>query len=197
MELRYYLYVILDIFSRYVVGWMVATQESSRLAKVLIAQSCSKQVIEPGDLTLHADRGSSMSSRALALLLADLESPSLTLGLMSVTTIPSRNPNSRPSSTVQNSRLVLAPFSKPETSVGISSIGITATIAIQVSACTLPRMFTTALPSPHVATVPTYWRPPMHSSRRDFPTANPFRLPFPRRSGSTLPKRRALEMTLQ
>ena len=63
----YYLYVILDIFSRYVVGWMVATQESSRLAKVLIAQSCSKQVIEPGDLTLHADRGSSMSSRALAL----------------------------------------------------------------------------------------------------------------------------------
>ena len=68
----YYLYVILDIFSRYVVGWMVATQESSRLAKVLIAQSCSKQVIEPGDLTLHADRGSSMSSRALALLLADL-----------------------------------------------------------------------------------------------------------------------------
>ena len=65
----FYLYVILDIFSRYVVGWMVATQESSRLAKVLIAQSCSKQVIEPGDLTLHADRGSSMSSRALALLL--------------------------------------------------------------------------------------------------------------------------------
>jgi putative transposase len=68
----YYLYVILDIFSRYVVGWMVATQESSRLAEVLIAQSCSKQAIEPGDLTLHADRGSSMSSKALALLLADL-----------------------------------------------------------------------------------------------------------------------------
>ena len=68
----YYLYVILDIFSRYVVGWMVATQESSRLAKVLIAQSCCKQEIVAGDLTLHADRGSSMSSKALALLLADL-----------------------------------------------------------------------------------------------------------------------------
>ena len=68
----YYLYVILDIFSRYVVGWMVATQESSRLAKVLIAQSCSKQEIVGGGLTLHADRGSSMSSKALALLLADL-----------------------------------------------------------------------------------------------------------------------------
>jgi putative transposase len=68
----YYLYVVLDIFSRYVVGWMVATQESSRLAKVLISQSCSKQEIEPGDLTLHADRGSSMGSKALAMLLADL-----------------------------------------------------------------------------------------------------------------------------
>ena len=68
----FYLYVILDIFSRYVVGWMVATQESSRLAKVLIAQSYSKQEIVAGGLTLHADRGSSMSSKALALLLADL-----------------------------------------------------------------------------------------------------------------------------
>ncbi len=68
----FYLYVILDIFSRYVVGWMVATQENSRLAKVLVRQSCSQQQIEPGDLTLHADRGSSMRSKALALLLADL-----------------------------------------------------------------------------------------------------------------------------
>ena len=68
----YYLYVVLDIFSRYVVGWMVATQENSRLAKALIAQSYSKQAIVSGDLTLHADRGSSMSSKALALLLADL-----------------------------------------------------------------------------------------------------------------------------
>ena len=108
-----------------------------------------------------------------------------------------RNPNSRPSSTVQNSRLVSAPFSKPETFVGISSIGITATIAIRVSACTLPRMCTTAPPSPHVATEPTYWRPHRHSSRRDFPTANPFRHFFPRRSGSTLQKRRTLEMRLQ
>ena len=81
--------------------------------------------------------------------------------------------------------------------VGISSIGITATIAIRVSDCTLPRMCTTAPPSPHVAIVPTYWRPHRHASRRDFPTANPFRHFFPRRSGSTLPKRRTLEMTLQ
>lgn len=68
----YYLYVILDIFSRYVVGWMVATQESTSLAKRLISDSCEKQTIEPGQLTLHADRGSSMSSKGVAQLLADL-----------------------------------------------------------------------------------------------------------------------------
>ena len=193
----YYLYVILDIFSRYVVGWMVATQESSRLAKVLIAQSYSKQEIVAGGLTLHADRGSSMSSKALALLLADLGVTKSHSRPHVCDDNPTRNPNSRPSSTVPNSRLVSAPFSKPETSVGISSIGITATIAIRVSACTLPRMCTTSPPSPPVAIDPKHWRPPMHSSRRDFPTATPFLLLFPRRSGSTLPKRRTFEMKLQ
>jgi putative transposase len=68
----FHLYVVLDIFSRYVVGWMVATQENSGLAKTLIAHSCSKQQIEPGNLTIHADRGSSMASKPIALLLADL-----------------------------------------------------------------------------------------------------------------------------
>lgn len=68
----YYLYVILDIFSRYVVGWMVADCESSRLAKRLIRESCEKHRIEEDELTLHADRGSSMKSRVVALLLADL-----------------------------------------------------------------------------------------------------------------------------
>lgn len=68
----FHLYVILDIFSRYVVGWMVAYQESSQLAERLIEASCSKQQIEPGQLTLHADRGSSMKSKPVAMLLADL-----------------------------------------------------------------------------------------------------------------------------
>lgn len=68
----YYLYVILDLFSRYVVGWMVAEQESAALAQRLIAESCDKQKIVKGQLTLHADRGSSMKSKAVALLLADL-----------------------------------------------------------------------------------------------------------------------------
>ena len=68
----FYLYVIMDIFSRYVVGWMVAHREQKALAKRLIEQSCMKQQIEPGQLTLHADRGSSMKSNVVAQLLADL-----------------------------------------------------------------------------------------------------------------------------
>jgi putative transposase len=68
----YYLYTILDVFSRYVVGWLIAESESAGLAKQLISETCAKQGIEPDQLTLHADRGSSMTSKTVALLLADL-----------------------------------------------------------------------------------------------------------------------------
>jgi putative transposase len=68
----YYLYVILDVFSRYVTGWMIAYRETAGLARQLIENSCQKQNILPGQLTIHADRGSSMTSKPLALLLADL-----------------------------------------------------------------------------------------------------------------------------
>jgi putative transposase len=68
----FYLYVILDVFSRYVTGWMVAMRESAELAKRLIEESCAKQKIQRGQLTLHADRGTSMSSKPVAFLLADL-----------------------------------------------------------------------------------------------------------------------------
>ena len=68
----YHLYVILDIYSRYVVGWMVATRESAALAEKLIAATCAKQGIGRGQLSIHADRGSSMTSKPVALLLADL-----------------------------------------------------------------------------------------------------------------------------
>ena len=68
----YYLYVLLDVFSRYVPGWMVAKAESAALAQRLIADSVEKQGVAPGRLTVHADRGSSMRSKPVALLLADL-----------------------------------------------------------------------------------------------------------------------------
>jgi putative transposase len=68
----YYLYVILDIRSRYVTGWMLATRESAALAGKLIAATCAKQHISHGQLTIHADRGSSMTSKPVTFLLADL-----------------------------------------------------------------------------------------------------------------------------
>ena len=69
----FHLYVILDIFSRYVVGWMVAQRESAELAEQLIADTVANQHIAPGALTLHADRGTSMRSKPVAALLIDLD----------------------------------------------------------------------------------------------------------------------------
>jgi putative transposase len=66
------LYVIIDVFSRYVVGWMVADRESSELAKRLIFETIRKQEADPSHLTIHADRGSSMKSKCVALMLSDL-----------------------------------------------------------------------------------------------------------------------------
>ena len=68
----YYLYVILDVYSRYVPGWLLADCESEELATQLVRESCMKQHISLGQLTLHADRGSAMTAKPLALLLADL-----------------------------------------------------------------------------------------------------------------------------
>ena len=68
----HYLYVILDVFSRYVVGWMIAYSESSDLACDLIAQTIRRLGVEPGHLTIHADRGASMKSRSVSMLLSDL-----------------------------------------------------------------------------------------------------------------------------
>jgi putative transposase len=69
----FYLYVIIDIFSRYVVGWMLAYREQRFLAQRLIRETCVKEGIEPGQLALHADRGQVMRSKAVSQLLTDLE----------------------------------------------------------------------------------------------------------------------------
>lgn len=68
----FYLYVIIDIFSRYVVGWLLAEHENATLAKRLISETCKKQRIEEGQLTIHGDRGAPMTSKTLAQLMADL-----------------------------------------------------------------------------------------------------------------------------
>ena len=67
----FYLYVILDISSRYVPGWMLARAERADLAERLLADTITKQHVDRGQLTIHADRGSSMTSKPVAFLLAD------------------------------------------------------------------------------------------------------------------------------
>jgi len=68
----YYLYVLLDVFSRFVVGWLVALQESATLAQRLIAETCARQGITQDQLTIHADHGPAMIAKSVAMLLADL-----------------------------------------------------------------------------------------------------------------------------
>src|SRR3989442_14780799 len=68
----FYLYVMLDVFSRYVVGWMVAHRESATLAERFLAETCARQGIGREQLTIHADRGQAMISKSVAFLLADL-----------------------------------------------------------------------------------------------------------------------------
>jgi putative transposase len=69
----YYLYVMLDVFSRYVVGWLIAEREAAALAEELIAESCGKQGVEPGQLTIHADNGGPMQAKSVSQLLIDLD----------------------------------------------------------------------------------------------------------------------------
>jgi putative transposase len=68
----FHLYVLLDIFSRYAVGWMIAPRESAALAEKLISETCERQGIVPGQLSIHADRGPSMTSKTVAHLYVDL-----------------------------------------------------------------------------------------------------------------------------
>ena len=68
----YYLYVLMDIFSRYVVGWLLAERESGTLAKHLIAESCLRQGIAPQQLVIHSDRGAAMRSQTLAQTMVTL-----------------------------------------------------------------------------------------------------------------------------
>jgi putative transposase len=68
----FHLYVIIDIYSRYVPGWLLAKRESAELAERLLAETIRKQNVVADQLTIHADRGTSMASKTVALLLADL-----------------------------------------------------------------------------------------------------------------------------
>lgn len=69
---HYYLYLILDVYSRFVVGWLLAEAESAALAETLISTTCQRQGIQPDQLGLHSDRGPAMQAKTIAQLLIDL-----------------------------------------------------------------------------------------------------------------------------
>jgi transposase InsO family protein len=142
----FYLYVIVDIFRRYVVGWMVARRESAELAERLIEESCRKQGIRPGQLTLHADRGSSMTSKPVACLLSDL-------GITKT--------HSRPAACRGGDGLTMGGVNfqcpqrvkigcslTPAASARPSTLGTTGSIGTAVSVCSRPKSCTTAMPTP-------------------------------------------------
>ncbi|MCC6319008.1 MAG: transposase family protein [Gemmatimonadaceae bacterium] len=142
----YHLYLLLDIFSRYVVGWLVAPRESAALAERLIATSCARQGILPRQLTVHADRGGAITSKPVALLLAD----------RGVTKTHSRPhvSNDNPLSEAQFKTLKyrpafpgrLAPSWTRAPTETCSSLGTTRRIATAASDCTRRTTCTTALP---------------------------------------------------
>ena len=143
----YYLYVLLDIFSRYVVGWMVADRENSALASRLITETCAKHGVEPTVLTLHSDRGSPMTSKCTAQMLADL-------GVIQSLSRPQVS-DDNPFSEAQFKTLKYRPgfpgastTSPPRTATaGASSPGTTTNIATAASPCSPQATSTTARPT--------------------------------------------------
>lgn len=137
----FYLYVILDVFSRYVVGWMIAERESAALAEELISQTCARQGIQRGQLTVHADRGSAMTSKPVALLLADL-------GVTKTHSRPHVS-NDNPYSEAQFKTMKYRPdyptrfgcLQDARAWAATSSLGITANIITLDWHCLLPLMF--------------------------------------------------------
>ena len=130
----FHLYVILDIFSRYVVGWMIALREAAELAEQLIADTVAKHNIAPGTLTLHADRGTSMRSKPVAHCWSIWMSPRRTAGRMSRMTIRTPRRSSKRSSTAPTSPSASAASRMPAPIASGSSTGTTPRIVTAASA---------------------------------------------------------------
>ena len=188
----FYLYVILDIFSRYPVGWMVASRESDVLAERLIAESVRKQHVARGQLTLHVDCGSSMASKTVALLLADL----------GVTKSHSRPhvSNDNPFSEAQFKTLKYRPdvpdrfgcieAARVLCSATTSSVGMPTNIAIPGSACTHRPTSTTAERTRSGKPAATSSTPLTKPPRNGSSASRRYRRSCPRPSGSTNPTAR-------
>ena len=140
----FYLYVILDIYSRYATGWMVAERETAGLAGRLIEESCLKHGVQPRVLTLHSDRGSPMTGKCTAQLLADL-------GVTQSLSRP-RISNDNPYSEAQFKTVKYHPVSpaasaasrRRRTSAASSSRGTTPSTGTAASGCSPPARSTSA-----------------------------------------------------
>jgi len=131
----FYLYTILDIYSRYAVGWMVAHREAAALAERLLADTIRRQGVTGGQLTVHADRGTSMTSKPVAMLLADLGVTKSHSARTSATTTPTARASSTLSSTTRPSPIGSAASRTLERSARPSSAGTTSSIVIAASGC--------------------------------------------------------------
>ena len=126
----FHLYVIIDIYSRYVPGWLLATRETAELAEHLIAETVRKHNVVADQLTIHADRGTSMASKAWRCCWLTWVSPRAIPAHTAPTIIRTQKPSSRPSNTDQSSRTVSAPSKMAARSADGSSGGTTTTTAI-------------------------------------------------------------------
>ena len=182
----FYLYVVLDIFSRYAVGWMVADRENSALAGRLIEETCHKQGVQPQVLTLHSDRGAPMTSKCTAQLLADLgvtrspEPPSgvrrqpLLRGAVQDPEVPPRLPWAASTT---------SPPRSP--SAERSSLGTTPNIAMAGSRCSPRTTSITIEPRACWSSAGGPFKPPGPVIPNASFEGSHNRIPFPKPSGST------------
>jgi len=183
-------YVILDVFSRYVVGWLVGLRETAELAQDFIAETAAKQGIDPGTLTLHADRGSSMTAKPVAFLRADP-------GITQSHARPQVS-NDNPYSESQCKMLKYRPrfpnrFLSIEgrgPSVGRSSAGTTRSIITAASACTRRRPCTMGWRRRGSASAAKPSTPPTRRIPRGSSPSRRPRQSSPPRPGSTSQRRR-------
>ena len=192
----FYLYVLLDIFSRYVVGWMVADRENSALAGRLIEETCHKQGVEPQVLTLHSDRGAPMTSKCTAQLLADL---GVTRSL-SRPQVSDDNPFSEAQFKTLKYTLASPGASmtstRPSLSAERSSPGTTRSIVTAGSRCSPLMMSITVEPAMYWPNVGGLWKPPGSTTLNASFGGSRNPDPSPKRSGSTHPRQRQPEALL-
>ncbi len=183
----YELFVIIDIFSRYVVGWMVSPAETGELAEAFIADTLATHGIDRHRLTLHADRGTSMTSKPVAQLLVDLG----VARSHSRPHVSNDNPYSEANFKTLKycpafpGRPVSAASKTPARSAGRSSSTTTTSIATPGSGCIRRRRSTTAPPTRSALNVPPPSMPPIRPTRPGSGIAAPSRRSCPRSPGST------------